>query len=319
MPIIENDPWRMQYFEGVTCPDEVVIPTDDPDCYELHPAHRWIYNKLAIAESQGLECAPHGVTPKRFPVFSKPIFNLKGMGSGTKVLASLDEYEREQSPGHFWMPLLTGEHVSTDVAVLNGEPVWWRHTIGKPLPQGMFDYWTVLGEARPEIETFVGAWLRRNLADYTGIANFETIGGKIIECHLRLADQWVDLYGAGWVECVVELYRDKRWTFADRDRRTGYSVVLFGGHGPRYTHVDSTIVDDLRKTPGVSSIQITFHADKPPEQHAMPPGGFRLAIVNAWDLDVGCRVREQLALQFWSTHSFHPRHEAPGLNAETTR
>ena len=319
MPIVENDPWRMQYFEGIACPDEIVIPTDDPDCYELHPSHRWIYTKLAIAESQGLECAPHGVAPKRFPVFSKPIFNLKGMGSGTNVLASLEEYEREQRPGHFWMPLLTGEHVSTDVAVLSGEPVWWRHTIGKPLHAGMFDYWTVLAESRPEIESFVGSWMRKNLAGYTGIANFETIGGTIIECHLRMADQWVDLYGEGWVGSVVELYRDKRWTFTDRDRRTGYSVVLFGGHGPRYTHVDPTIVDGLRKIPGVSSIQITFHADKPPEQHAMPPGGFRLAIVNAWDLEVGCRVREELALQFWSTHSFHPRHEAHGQHSETTR
>ena len=28
MPIIERDPWRTQYFERVSCPDEVVIPTD---------------------------------------------------------------------------------------------------------------------------------------------------------------------------------------------------------------------------------------------------------------------------------------------------
>jgi hypothetical protein len=317
MPIIENDPWRRQYFEDVPCPEDVVIPTDDPDCYELYPRYRWVYNKLSIAESQGLECAPHGVRPKQYPVFSKPIYNLKGMGSGSRVLASLEEYEREQRPGHFWMPLLGGEHVSTDVAVVNGEPAWWRHTIGSPLPEGMFDYWTVLAEVRPDLELSVGGWLRRNLAGFTGIVNVETISGSIIECHLRMADQWVDLNGPGWVASVVELYRDLHWKFPDPDRRTGYSVVLFGGHGPRYQHVDPSIVDALRKIPGVSSIQITFHADKPPEFHAMPPGGFRLAIVNAWNLEVGFCVREELALHFWSTQTLHPSHGPGGFFRET--
>jgi len=27
VPIVEKDPWRAQYFEGVACPDDVVIPT----------------------------------------------------------------------------------------------------------------------------------------------------------------------------------------------------------------------------------------------------------------------------------------------------
>ncbi len=37
MPIVENDPWRMQYFEGVPCPEAVVIPTEDGDAYRLYP------------------------------------------------------------------------------------------------------------------------------------------------------------------------------------------------------------------------------------------------------------------------------------------
>ena len=51
MPIIENDPWREQYFERVRCPKGVVIPTDDGDAYDLFPQERWVYNKLLIAES----------------------------------------------------------------------------------------------------------------------------------------------------------------------------------------------------------------------------------------------------------------------------
>lgn len=297
MPIVENDPWRKQYFDSVVCPDNVMIPTDDALAYTLYPAHRWIYNKLPICESQGLTHAPHGIPPPEFPVFSKPIYNLRGMSAGGKVITSLAEYEREQTPGYMWMQLLIGEHVSTDVAIIEGEPMWWRHAIGKALDKGMFNYWTVLTKPRPEIEAYCGAWLHRHLKDYSGAINFETIGGKIIEAHLRFTDQWPDLYGPGWIESLVELYAHKRWHYLDESRRTGYSVVLFGKHGLRYK-VDHSVVAKLRTRPAISSIQISFHEDQAPETHAMPPGGFRLAIVNCWELAAGFAVREKLALLF---------------------
>jgi hypothetical protein len=45
---------------------------------------------------------------------------------------------------------------------------------------------------------------------------------------------------------------------------------------------------------GVSSVQITFHEDKDPAHHAMPPGGFRVAIVNATNLAAGREGLEKL-------------------------
>ena len=181
MPIVETDPWRTQYFSGVACPDHVVIPTDDQLAYQQFPQHRWIYNKLLICETQGLDNAPHDILPRQFPVFSKPIYNMRGMGSGSKIVESPEQFRAAVQPGHMWMPLLGGEHVSTDAAVIDGEPVWWRHTIGKTIQQGMFDYWVILGESKPEIEGYCGDWLRRHLRGYTGCVNFETIGAKIIE------------------------------------------------------------------------------------------------------------------------------------------
>ena len=301
MPILERDPWRDQYFEGVACPADVDIPTDDGDAYVLFPRHRWVYNKLLIAETQGLEHAPHGFEPPSFPVFSKPIYNMRGMGTGSMVMESLSDYREHQQPGHMWMALLSGEHVSTDVAVIDGEPVWWRHAIGIPLEGGMFDYWVVEAHNRQDIQDYCGAWLRANLRGYTGMANFETIGGRIIECHLRLSDQFPDLYGEGWVEALVALYARGDWPFEDRDRRDGFSVVLFGPHGVRYRHPDPEVVNEVLAMPDVSSVQVTFHEKRSPKSHAMPPGGFRLCIVNGLDLDTGFAAREKLALSFWAT------------------
>lgn len=299
MPIIERDPWRKQYFEDVTCPDDVVIPTDDEHAYKLYPEHRWVYNKLRICDSQGIPGAPHGVPPRGFPVFSKPIYNMYGMGVGGIVIESEAELARNIRAGHMWMSLLEGEHVSTDAVVLDGEAQWWRHSVGQAVGEGVFDYWTILAEERPGLEEYCGRWLRRHLRGYSGSVNLETIGGKLIEVHLRFADQWPDLYGRDWIEAIVELYARGRWRYADDDRREGYSVVLFGSHGVSYAGPPKALLDDIGARPGVSSVQITFHEGVPPKLQPMPPGGFRLAVVNSWDLRAGMEAREDLAESFW--------------------
>jgi len=292
MPICEVDPWRLQYFENVET--AALIPTEDSDAWLWNPRHRWVYDKLQVALSQNLDAGPHGTPPPRFPVFSKPIMNLKGMGAGSRVLDSPAEYEAAFTPGHFWMTLLSGRHVSSDVAVVNGVPRWWGHVTGKPAGQGTFDYWTVHAEPEPEIETRCAAWIGGHLGDYTGMLNLETIGATIIEAHLRFSDQWPDLYGAGWVEAVVRLYERGVWEFAASARREGYSAVLFGPHGVRYRHPPTALLDGLKRRPGISSVQITFHQELPPERHAMPPGGFRLAVVNSFDLEAAFNARDRL-------------------------
>jgi hypothetical protein len=297
MPIHECDPWRLQYFDHVSCPDDLIIPTDDPDSWQLYPAHRWIYDKMAVALSQGLEAAPHGVMPPRFPVFSKPTTNLRGMGIGSRVIVSEADYQAAQTAGHFWCTLLTGPHVSSDVALVDGRPRWWRHTTGVTGPGGTFDYWHIHPEAIPDVEDWCGAWSSKHLAGYTGMVNFETIGSRIIEAHLRFADQWPDLYGPNWVEAVVRLYATGQWEYADTNRSAGYSVVLFGPHGRPYRHPPVAVQKEVRGMAGVSSVQITFHEDKDAEHHAMPPGGFRLAVINAHSLAAGQAARERLSLE----------------------
>jgi len=291
MPICEADPWRLQYFARVQT--SANIPTEDSDAWEWYAPYRWVYDKLQIALSQNLDAGPHGTTPRRFPVFSKPIINLKGMGVGSRVLHSAAEYEKFYAPGHMWVTLLEGRHISSDVAVVNGEPCWWRHVTGKPAGEGTFDYWCVHAEPEPGIEANCGEWIRRHLAGYTGMLNLETIGGFIIEAHLRFADQWPDLYGDGWIDALVRLYEKSVWEFDDRNRRDGFSIVLFGPNGRRYVYPPQALIDEILRISSVSSVQVTFHEDWIPERHSMPPGGFRLAIVNCFDLTRGQAARDR--------------------------
>jgi len=298
MPIHERDPWRRAYFVDTLCPPEVNIPTDDADAYLWNPSHRWVYNKLLVAESQHLECAPHGIRPTHYPVFSKPIFNLDGMALESCTLENERDYEVHHRPGHMWMTRLVGEHISTDVAVIDGRVQWVRHARGMPLPGGLFDYWLIEARPRPELAAYCTTWIEGHLRGYTGMVNLESIGGRIIEVHLRVTDQWPDLYGPGWLEAVVQLYSKSMWSDRNVENREGYSVALFGPHGRTYSHPDNGLVREVRATPKVSSVQITFHKDKSAASHLMPPGGFRLVVINAWDLAVGLKAREQLARAF---------------------
>lgn len=272
-----------------------MIPTDDPDCWQLYPKHKWVYDKLKVAETQGLEAGPHGVAPRSFPVFSKPIVNLRGMGIGSRVIASAAGMEHHYQPGHMWMPLLSGDHVSTDCAVLDGRVVWCRQSTGVAWTEGTFRHWTIHARGSAALDARIEGWVARHMQGYSGMMNFETIGAAIIEAHLRFADQWCDLYGEGWVDALVKLYAEERWDFADQGRRDGYSVPLFARHGHRYRHPPASLQAAVRAMPEVKSLQITFHEEKPPEDHAMPPGGFRLAVINATDLSAAMAARRRLA------------------------
>ncbi len=298
MPIYECDPWREQYFTEVRCPADVHIPTDDMDGYKFNPRHRWIYNKLLVAQSQGLECGRSDSPPARYPVFCKPVTNLKGMGAGSCVLRDERDFRENCGAGDFWVKLLSGEHVSSDWAVVQGTPAWCRHTLGIPGLDGTFDYWIIQGRARPALEKYCRDWIGAHLPDYTGMLNIETIGGRIIEAHLRFADQWPDLYGPRWLDALVRLYQRHEWEFSAIEPVEGYSVVLFGPHGREYRHPTPAMLTAYRADPAISSVQITFFEDRPQHAHVMPPGGFRLAVINSFDLQAGMALRAAMARDF---------------------
>lgn len=298
MPIFVRDPWRMQYFENTFCPDHVRVPVDDIDCWDWYPEQRHIYDKLRVAESQGIACGTHNEWPKSFPVFAKPRVNLKGMGLKSGTINSAQEFAAMMEDGLFWTDLFIGPHVSTDCAVVHGEVQWIRHATGTPWNDGMFKHWVIHAETIPALDDLLQPWIKRMLPDYTGMMNIETIGGRIIEAHLRFADQWCDLYGKNWVEALVELYQHKRWRFDDAARQVGYSVPLFASHGKMPASPNQDLQNDIRQRAGVASLQITFHPAKTGDDHPMPPGGFRLGIINCTDLEVGFQARRDLAKAF---------------------
>jgi hypothetical protein len=298
MPFVVHDPWRVQYFANVPCRDDVFVPVDDLDCWEFYPDLRFIYDKLFITQSQGIAGGTHGDLPKHFPVFAKPRINLKGMGKASFIVRNETEFRGRMTDGMMWMELLDGPHISTDCAVVEGKVAWVRHATGEPWIGGMFKHWTIEAKDNPTLSDFTGAWILRVLPSYTGMINIETIGGHIIEAQIRFADQWCDLNGKGWLEAVAGLYATGQWLFDEPLRIDAYSVPLFIRHGKVPMHPSHAVQDRIRAMPNVNSLQITFFEGKPDEAHTMPPGGFRLAVINATNFDAGVAARAELAKTF---------------------
>jgi hypothetical protein len=307
MPILCPDPWRQQYFNHISCPEDVSVPVKDADAYLSYREFRWAYNKLLIAEKQGLLCAPHGVVPTQFPVFSKPIYNLNNMGLDSRVLHDIADYHEHRKAGHMWSELLVGDHISTDVLVLDGIVFWHSHTRGHPLDEGTFDRWDVNVECNEDLMLYLKGFIRQHFQGFNGPMNLETIGGKIIEMHLRFTDQWPDLYPPEFMNAVVMLSSGAFSMSGEalRNRATGYSVMLFVRHGGSHWNKPSEYeIESLLHLYNISSVQLSFHEGQPAKQHSMPPGGFRLAVINGFNLEECLKAREHLAESLGKVNKF---------------
>jgi len=164
----------------------------DIEAYPQYPWARWVYNKLLLSQALGYECAPHGILPKKYPVFSKPIMNLEGMALGSRVWNSADD--AEYIAGHFWMPYFTGEHCSYDIQLLGGEVIHCKKAIARYSKDNkVIEHWLI---ANGDLDEAQSLW-KNLLPEFTGFVNFETMGGNIFEVHLRWAAEWYDWYNNG--------------------------------------------------------------------------------------------------------------------------
>lgn len=215
------------------------------------------------------------------------------MGAGSRILENEQAYTKHHTPGHMWSTLFEGKHISTDLAILDGKIKWLQHTLGHPLENGTFDYWELLTKPNEQdsLDVYLKNFISTYCGQYSGMMNIETIGGKIIEAHLRFSSQWPELYGKTFVENLISLYAKNVWQLLPLST-TAYSVVLFG-EPKQYKKPNASLIDSFCDGANITSIQLPFHEHLSYKQHAMPPGGFRLAIINGFSLEKCLGVREK--------------------------
>ena len=298
MPIHEPDPWRVQYFEHAVCPPDVDIPTEDADSWRWYPEHRWVYDKIAVALSQGLDAGPHGVMPPRFPVFSKPITNLKGMGAGSRVCARPPTTTKGSTPGHMWMTLLEGQHVSSDVAIVDGEPAGGAMSPASRAPKAR----STIGPCAPareagargllrRVDREASAWLHRHdqhrddrRAHDRGAPAHERPVARPLRRRLGRGG------GAALSRAALGIRRPRP---ARRLQRRPVRAAR-----PALSPSARRLVEHVRRMPGVSSVQITFHEDKAARAARHAAGRLPARDRQCWDLDAGRAGRELMRAHF---------------------
>ncbi len=270
-------------YKNLKVPENAVIPTQDEGAWEYFTKYRWVYNKLDVALSQKIICGPMGVDPEKFPVFMKPIINLHGMGLGSKLLKTREEYENNRHfSGYFWMEFLEGEHLSHDIILQDGKIVFTLTFKGHSLTEGMFDYWEII-EADEKISAHVTDWVRQHLTDFSGCINIETINGKIIECHLRMGD--IDaLSDLNLMQSIIDVYSGIPWNFTKKISDF-YLLPIWGDTNIKYEF-------DEERARGICA-DLEYYDLEPTDNN--PPGGIRLAVIGSKDRENCLKARKDLA------------------------
>jgi len=152
---------------------------DDRYTYPLMPQeHRWIYNKLTVAEVFGYDCGPAG-TPIKKPGFycQRPMMSCAGYGAGGFLKFHAKQTQAgitqpELKPGYFWSEWFEGWHGWTDFT--DDEPFY---ECG-----GRYNNGEIILQHRPPISFTELPEQLRGISKHMLV---EHLGGKIIEVSPR--------------------------------------------------------------------------------------------------------------------------------------
>lgn len=181
--------------------------------------HRWMFNKLEVALRQGLEAGPAGALPERNGTYiHRPAYNLYGMGVGANKFFYHGEEDVEAMvnykivpPGSFWCEWISGEHLSIDYRKtwLNTWEISavWKGVQDETDSLTRFAYWERLpNKSAPKIMD-LPLDLPATKDTKVFAMNVETIGGKVIETHLRLGNDPFDDLPVG--SRIVPVWNDE--------------------------------------------------------------------------------------------------------------
>lgn len=158
---------------------------NDSDVWStIDPIDLWVYDKLIISKRLGYNCGPAGVAPSAENSYIvRPCVNFRMMGKGASI-QTLSPSDHDKVPdGYFWCEIFTGRHLSFDYH-------WGEQVLAvegfrdQPDRLDRFSKWTKVDE-KFVLPTFI-----QDVAKRYKWLNVETIGGHIIEIHLRYNDDF---------------------------------------------------------------------------------------------------------------------------------
>ena len=191
---------------------ENLFAINDIDAWLRYSEFNIIYNKLQLAELQGLNSAPIPVKPNIYPIVIKPIINLYGMSRGFQKVNNYNEYKKiidnNNLSGYFWETYLEGKQINVDIIIKNGKIIKYFGVESEPDINGTFKYHRFIKNyiLSPDIINL----LEQVLDEYTGFLNIEIIDGFIIEAHLRLNGDFF-IFTNNHIDSLIKFIKTKEY------------------------------------------------------------------------------------------------------------
>ena len=167
--------------------------TYDGQAYKQLPGFRFVYDKLWVAQTQGLPCGTlesikNGGVDLDYPVFIKPRW-------GHLTASSRNCYKIDRASGlspylgfkdMMWSSYVPGREGMTDFLMLNGRIVFQLTFVYSEEQRGNVEVWKYVTTETPP-PPHVTAWVEKHIPNHTGFVNVQYRAGKIIEAGMRPA------------------------------------------------------------------------------------------------------------------------------------
>lgn len=205
------------------------LPRFDAQAYRLNPHFRFTYDKLFIAESQGMKCGTldslKGKKDIDFPIFIKPRYGHKSASS--KNCYKIKTYNELEKQFHkremMWSEFVNATEGMTDFVLVNGAVVYQLSYKYSEKQHGFADDWKFISpETTPPQE--IVDWVAHHMTGYTGPLNVQYRDVKIIEVGMRFARSGMYIESTNnkvLVDTINDMWATKTWNFS-RDDKLGF-------------------------------------------------------------------------------------------------
>ncbi len=204
------------------------IAVYDSVCYEEYPEHNFVYDKLWIAEDQGLQAGTvrdlhreDAAPMPSLPLFVKPRWGHKTSGSKhcSKVESMADLPSESSASEHdlMWSSFIDGTEGMTDFVMSRGRIVYqMTHTYSEEQTSftEVWKFTSPQNKPPPAIES----WVSKTLGDFDGVVNVQYRGDVIIEVGLRPARggaYFVATDNKPLLDNVSAVLANEEWRFVD--------------------------------------------------------------------------------------------------------
>jgi len=166
---------------------ELDIPSDDIECWDRYPKHRWVYDLSRLLDAQNIKWSPYEMAGFEREL-NIDLFSLKPL---------------IKQPGFIYIKKPEGKPVMTELYIARGEIKLMRHLNDKfqELPN-------LIGGVELRLSAFTALYFQK----FTGVVTCETIGNDIFKIRLRPLHPILEETNQEVVKLIKRIYKKSEIT-----------------------------------------------------------------------------------------------------------